>query len=195
MSEIIIQEITHPRFRKKDTRTLEKSFFDTYLTDSADKALQNALKLKLALNIPLYLFVEFFSYHSVGWTTMYDFAELTTPTYETPRVWLSETLDFEKESGTGQKVGEVGKALLDTVNLLSKSSVEILQTSTVQPINTLAMNSLCLMKDFRLCISLSALVFLHRNNDRLSHSLKKLIVDILENFEAYCKTSKKIRLI
>ncbi len=195
MSEIIIREITHPRFRKKETRTLEKSFVDTYLTDEADKNLLNLLKLKLGLKIPLYLFVEFFAYNSVGWATTYDFAELKTPDYETPSIWLSKDLDQIKESGSGQKVGEVGKALLETVNLMAKSSSEILQSSEVQPINTLAVNSLCLMKEFNLCISLGGLVFLHKNNEQLSHSLKSLISQILEAFESYCKSNKKIQLV
>lgn len=195
MSTIIIQDVTHPKFKKKETRSLEQSFFDTYLTDESDKNMLNALKLKIALRIPLYVFVEFFAYNPVGWTTGYNFEELKNPEFEKPSVWLSESLDLEKDSGSGQKVAEVGTALMDTVNLLAKSGSEILWQSDVQPINTLALNTLSLLKDFRLCISLSALVFLHRNNDQLSHSLKKTIAVILQEFENHCKTSKKIRLI
>ena len=195
MSNIVIQEIIHPKFRKKETRTLEKAFLDTYLTDTADRNFLDAFKIKLALRIPLYVFIEFFAYNSVGWTTMYDFEELQKPEFEGPKVWLSQELDLEKVSGSGQKVGEVGKALMDTINLLSKSSSEILIESNIAPINTFALNSLCLVKDFRLYVSLGVLVFLHKHNESLSHSLKQTLADILKEFEQHCRTNKKIRLI
>jgi hypothetical protein len=195
MSKIVIQEIIHPKFRKKETRTLEKAFLKNYLTEAADKSFLDALKLKLSIRIPLYVFVEFFAYNSVGWTTMYNFEELKNPEFEEPKIWLSPELDLEKVSGSGQKVGEVGKALMDTINLLSKSSSEILLESDVQPINTLALNSMCLLKDFRLYISLGSLVFLHNHNESLSHALKQTLADILKEFEEHCKTNKKIRLI
>jgi hypothetical protein len=197
MSEIIIQEIQHPKFRKKETRVLQKRFLQVYRTektDDADKLMLNALKLKLILNLPIHVFLEFFAYNPVGWTTNYLFEELNNPQFQEPQVWVSKELDSEIVSGSGQKVGEVGNALVSTVNLMCKSSFDVLSPE-VKPINILPIASLCLVKEFRLHISLGALVFLYQHRDRYSHSLKKLIEDILDQFDTYCKTAKYLKLV
>jgi len=185
-----VTEIVHPAFRKKDVILITPAFLEGYKTDSSFKTLNGEIKLGLELEIPTYLFLEFFSYQPTGWTTGSDFLSFDNQRYFGDFEWVGQDKDQEIKTKSGTTLASTGEALVKTVNLLAKSSYDVLMEADVKPINAMGALSMGLCRKYKFYTSLAALVFFTSQNDKTSLGFQRLLSQIFEAFEAACLKSK-----
>lgn len=185
-----VTEIVHPAFRKKDVVLITPDFLKNYKTDPNLKTLNTEIKLGLELEIPVYLFLEFFSYQPAGWTTGSDFLSFDNQRYFGDFEWISSSQDQEIKTKSGTTLASTGEALVKTVNLLAKSSYDVLMEADVKPVNAMGALSMGLCRKYKFYTSLGSLVFFLSQQEKTSLGFQRLLSQIFEAFENTCLKSK-----
>lgn len=170
-----------------ETLSLDLVFSKNYKSKNAT-ALRN-IRLFFELKIPVCLFMEAFSYHPVGWscgTTSTSYKDLEF--YE-PTAWKGENIDDSELTASGTTIKDASSALSKTINILSRSSLEILQENKVRDANSTSILSMAVYKNMYFSVTLWDLVALRGSQifEEMSFGLQDYINTMLSTFEEECQ--------
>ena len=165
---------------------LDDSFSKNYKSKNV-KLLQD-VRLLFEVKIPVCLFMEAFSYHPVGWSCGQTSSSYKDLEFYEPKVWKGANIDDTELTASGTTIKDASSALTKTINILSRSSLEILQENKVKDADSASILSMAVYKNMYFSVTLWDLVALRGSHifDEMSFGLQEYIASMLDTFEDEC---------
>lgn len=171
---------------------LTKAFLLSYRAQ-APKAL-NAIRIGFKLNIPVCLFLELFTYHPIGWAMGQNDSSFESLSFYQPAAWKGKELDSTEQTASGISIKAAADSLGKTIDIMGRSSIEILEQSGVEHHNLSSLLPMSLYREMFFNLTLRELVTLTDCSNEMSFGLQELLQTMLSSFEDYCTNGNSIEL-
>ena len=187
MNKIEITTIKHLYFR-----SLTEAFIRNYRTK--DVLYPESIIVNFKLNMPVCLFLELLAYHPKGWAMGNNSNKYDTLSFYEPSVWKDSQTDDVELTNSGTTIKAAANSLGKTLDILGKSSVEILEQSNVLEQNLSSLLPMSVYREFVFSVTIKDLLTLLEVISEMSFGLQEYVNGFLDTFDRYCLKGNRFEL-